>query len=88
MLDNYSLNNNVQCNYSYFVQQTFYDDGHTSEGSESVFPTDHVVAVIGDHNTQYYPTLIHLVMADAAYAKDNGKVMIFNIILAFIVFLP
>ncbi len=30
------------------------------------------MAVIGEQNTQYYPTLIHLVMADNAYSKDNG----------------
>ena len=27
---------------------------------------------MGEENTQYYHTLIHLVMADAAYAKENG----------------
>lgn len=42
-------------------------------GSEKVFPSEHVVAVIGEHNTQYYPTLMQLVLADAAYAKQNGE---------------
>ncbi len=53
--------------------QTFHED-ESSEGSgnDKVFPHDHIVAVIGEQNTQYYPTLIHLVMADSAYSKGNG----------------
>lgn len=56
--------------------QTFYEGSSGADEDSNngkLFPQDELAAVIGDENIHHCPSLIHLVLTDAAYTEEKNS---------------